>query len=96
MLGAVSRAFSALKVFGCRTQGDSPYRSERAGLCPGLGCGTLSGCALAKPAPLWVEVPHAELDCSRRKRASALRPRGQGVSRVPSNRQAVMKMNHIL
>jgi len=51
--------------------------------------------ALVKPASMWVEVPHAELDCSRRKRTFALRPRGRGVSRVSSNRQAVMKMNHI-
>ena len=27
--------------------------------CPGLVCVTLSGCALAKPASLWVEVPRA-------------------------------------
>ena len=51
--------------------------------------------ALVKPASMWVEVPHAELDCSRRKRAFALGSRDLGVSRMQLNRQAVMKMNHI-
>ena len=55
----------------------------------------LVGRALVKPASTWVEVPHAELDCSRRKRAFALRLRDLGVSRMRLNRQAVMKMNHI-
>jgi len=33
--GAVSRAFSALKVFGCQTQGGSLPTLRSGGLCPG-------------------------------------------------------------
>jgi len=36
VLGTLNRAFSALKVFGRQTQGDSPPTLRSGGLCPGL------------------------------------------------------------
>jgi len=53
-----------------------------AALNPRLFSVTASRCALVKLASMWVRVPPAELDCSRRKTMSAPQPRGQGVSRT--------------